>query len=73
MEKSNYSLKILSEVEYLLKTLSKSELIGRLASNKLTRVISMKIYLIFYEINCTRIEIVSFWDNRQAIENRKIK
>jgi toxin YoeB len=69
----NYSLKILSEVEDLLKTLLKSELIGRLASNKFTRVISMKEYLIFYEINDNRIEIVSFWDNRQAIENRKIK
>jgi plasmid stabilization system protein ParE len=70
---SNYSLKILSEVENLLVTLSKAELIGRLSSNKFTRVISMKVYLIYYEINGNRIEIVSFWDNRQDIENRKIK
>jgi plasmid stabilization system protein ParE len=70
---SNYSLKILSEVEDLLVTLSKAELIGRLSSNKFTRVISMKVYLIYYEINGNRIEIVSFWDNRQDIENRKIK
>lgn len=70
---SNYSLKILSEVEDLLVTLSKVELIGRLSSNKFTRVISMKVYLIYYEINGNRIEIVSFWDNRQDIENRKIK
>lgn len=33
----------------------------------------MKVYLIFYEIKDDRIEIVSFWDNRQDIENRKIK
>jgi plasmid stabilization system protein ParE len=70
---SNYSLKILSEVEDLLKTLSKSELIGRLTSNKFTRVISIKTYLLFYEINGNRIEILSFWDNRQDIKNRKIK
>jgi plasmid stabilization system protein ParE len=70
---SNYSLKILDDVEDLLETLSKAELIGRLTSNKFTRIISMKVYLIFYEINGNRIEIVSFWDNRQDIENRKIK
>lgn len=70
---SIYSLKILSEVEDLLETLSKAELIGRLTSNKVTRIISMKVYLIFYEINGNRIEILSFWDNRQDIENRKIK
>ena len=70
---SNYSLKILSQVEDLLETLSKADLIGRLSSNKFTHVISMKVYLIYYEINGNRIEIVSFWDNRQDIENRKIK
>ena len=61
---SNYSLKILSQVEDLLETLSKADLIGRLSSNKFTHVISMKVYLIYYEINGNRIEIVSFWDNR---------
>lgn len=70
---SNYSLKILSEVEDLLETLSKAELIGRLTSNKFTRVIPMKVYLLFYEISSNRIEIVSFWDNRQDKENSKIK
>lgn len=70
---SKYSLKILSEVKDLLETLSKTELIGRLTSNKFTRVISIKVYLLFYEINGNRIEIISFWDNRQNIENRKIK
>jgi toxin YoeB len=68
-----YSLKILAETEGLLKTLSKSEFIGRLASNKKTRVIPMKVYLIFYEINENSIEIVSFWDNRQDEHKRKIK
>ena len=69
----NYSLKLVDEVEDVLNTLSKSELIGRLTSNKYTRVIPMKVYLIFYEINGNKIEIVSFWDNRQDIERRKIK
>jgi plasmid stabilization system protein ParE len=70
---SNYSLKIVKEVQDLLETLSKAERIGRLTSNKFTRVISMKVYLLFYELNGNRIEIVSFWDNRQDIENRNIK
>ena len=60
-------------MEDLLETLSKAEQIGRLTSNKFTRVISIKVYLLFYELNGNRIEIVSFWDNRQDIENRKIK
>jgi plasmid stabilization system protein ParE len=72
-ESPTYSLKLLDEVEDLLETLSNSELIGRLTSNKITRVIAMKVYLVFYEINGNQIEIVSFWDNRQDIENRKVK
>lgn len=67
----NYSLKILNEIEDLLKTLSKSEFIGRLTSNKNTRVIPMNVYLIFYEINEEQIEIVSFWDNRQN-QNKRV-
>lgn len=70
---SNYSIKLLNEVEDLLETLSNSALLGRLTSNKFTRVIPMKVYLIFYEVNGNRIEIISFWDNRQKIENRKVK
>ena len=71
--KSDYSLKILEEVEELLENLSNNELIGRLTSNKITRVIPMKIYLLFYEINNERIEIKSFWDNHQNEEKRKVK
>ena len=70
---SDYSLKILEEIEDLLETLTNNELIGRLTSNKITRVIPMKVYLIFYQINSDRIEIVSFWDNRQSLEKRKVK
>ena len=72
-ENSNYSLKIVEEVEELLEILSQSHFIGRLTSNKITRVIPMKEYLVFCEINENRIEIISFWDNRQNFENRKIK
>ena len=68
----NYSLKLVDEVEDLLETLSKSELIGRLTSNKITRILVMKVYLIYYEINGNQIEIVSFWDNRQSTENKKV-
>ena len=62
---SNYSLKLLDEIEDLLETLIQNEFIGRLTSNKKTRVIVMKVYLIFYDINADKIEILSFWDNRQ--------
>jgi plasmid stabilization system protein ParE len=62
---TRYSLKLLNDIENLTRSLSKNESIGRLTSNKFTRVIPMKIYLIFYEINRGNIEIVSFWDNRQ--------
>lgn len=55
-----YSLKILNEIEDLTRTLSKSEFIGRLAFNKTTRVIPMKDYLLFYEINSNKIIILSF-------------
>ena len=68
---TRYSLELLKEIENLTRNLSKNESIGRLTSNKFTRVIPMKIYLIFYEINRDNIEIVSFWDNRQdkKVEN----
>lgn len=67
---TTYSLRILNEVDFLLENLSKNELIGRLTSNKFTRVIPMKDYLIFYEVNHNNIEILSFWDNRQGIKVR---
>lgn len=63
----------MNEVEDLLDTISNASLIGRLTSNKFTRVIPLKTYLIFYELNMDRIEIVSFWDNRQNIANQKVK
>lgn len=70
--KSNsYSLKLLDEIEDLTNTLSKNEFIGRLTSNKITRVIPMDVYLVFYEIHSKRIEILSFWDNRQK-ENKRL-
>lgn len=69
---TRYSIKLLNEVEDLTKILSKNELIGRLTSNKFTRVVPIKVYLIFYEINQDYIEIVSFWDNRQD-ESKRLK
>jgi plasmid stabilization system protein ParE len=68
---SNYSLKILKEVEDILNALSENELMGRLSSDRRTRVIVMGVYLIFYDITEERIEILSFWDNRQD-ENKRI-
>lgn len=70
---ARYSLQLLNETEDLLKTLSKSEFIGRLTSNKKTRVLPMKNYLIFYEIRKNKIEIISFWDNRQDDKKLNLK
>ncbi len=67
---SNYSFKLLNEIDKLLNTLSQSEFIGRLTTNKKTRVVIMKAYLIFYDINGNNIEILSFWDNRQDDRKR---
>jgi toxin YoeB len=68
-----YTLKLVDEVEYITNLLSKNELIGRLTSNKITRVIPLKTFLVFYEIKPNIITIVSFWDNRQDIQKRITK
>jgi plasmid stabilization system protein ParE len=67
---SSYSFKLLNEIDDLLLTVSQSELLGRLTSNRKTRVIVLKVYLIFYEIEGDRIVIQSFWDNRQETKSR---
>lgn len=68
---AEYSLKLLAKTENILNTLAESEFIGRLTSNRKTRVIPMSVFLIFYEIHKDTIEIVSFWDNRQDNFKRK--
>lgn len=70
---ATYSINLLNEVEELTRTLSQNELIGRLTSNKFTRTIPMKYYALFYEVSENKIEIVSFWDNRQNPNSRKVK
>ena len=70
---ANYSLKLLYQVQDLLRTLSNSELIGRLTSNDITRVIPLDVYLIFYEVHNDQIQIIAFWDNRQDPEKRTVK
>lgn len=70
---AKYSLKLVDEVEDLMRTLIQNENLGRLTSNKFTRIIPMKYYSIFYEINRNRIEIVSFWDSRQDTKRSRVK
>ena len=67
---SKYSLKLLKEINQLLNTLLKNEYLGRLTINKRTRVIVMSVYLIYYNITETEIQILSFWDNRQSPDKR---
>lgn len=47
---SIYSLKLLQEVENLTNLLSKNKYLGRLSSNKTTRIIPFDAYLLFYDI-----------------------
>ncbi|TVQ43535.1 MAG: type II toxin-antitoxin system RelE/ParE family toxin [Saprospirales bacterium] len=68
-----YSMKLLNQTEELLTTLSKNPLLGRLTTNRQTRVIPFKDYLIFYEVKNKEILILSFWDNRQDEDQLKIK
>ncbi len=65
-----FSVKLLDEVEELLKLLERNPLIGRLSENKETRVLVKDTFLIFYELKAEQIEIVSFWDNRQDPQKR---
>jgi len=60
-----YSNKILDSVEQLLFLITKNNFLGRLTSDEKVRVINLDIFLIFYEISSDRIDILSFWDNRQ--------
>jgi plasmid stabilization system protein ParE len=69
----NYSKKLLDEVDGVIHAISANESIGRLTSNKSTRVVVMKVYALFYEVHQSRIEIVSFWDCRQDPSKSKIK
>lgn len=67
---TKYSLQIVEAVEKLFPLLRKNNYLGRLSDNRKTRVTNMDIFLIFYELSPNRIEIVSFWDNRQNPEKR---
>ncbi|WP_339702456.1 type II toxin-antitoxin system RelE/ParE family toxin [Algoriphagus aquimarinus] len=69
---SRYSLKLLDEIEKVVSALIDNEHLGRLATNKFTRILPFKYYLIFYEVNQHQIEIISIWDNRQNPERKKV-
>jgi len=68
-----YSTKLLLEVKELINLISQNEFIGRLSANKFTRVIPIKHYAVFYEVNHNSIVIVSFWDNRHNPDRNKIR
>ena len=70
---NTYSLKLLNEIEKIVNGLIENEQLGRLTSNKFTRVVPLKYYLIFYEVNQHQIEIISFWDNRQNPLRKKVR
>lgn len=65
-----YSLRLLQETEQLIDILKENNFLGRLSNNKVTRVIVKDAFLIFYEIQENKIDIVSYWDNRQNPDKR---
>jgi toxin YoeB len=67
---TKYSSKLLEEIENLLELLSINEMLGRKTTDKNSRVLVKKVYLIFYEIKKDKLEILSFWDNRQNPDYR---
>ncbi len=67
---NKYALQLLEQTEEYLEVLAENEHLGRLTSNRKTRVLVMDVYLIFYETNKNSIHILSFWDNRQDLKKR---
>jgi plasmid stabilization system protein ParE len=65
-----YSLILLSDTEHITELLKNNHYLGRLTDNRITRVIVKDAYLIFYEIGKDFIEIISYCDNRQDLDNR---
>tara|TARA_R110002020_G_scaffold49896_4_gene141690 strand:- start:2685 stop:2915 length:231 start_codon:yes stop_codon:yes gene_type:complete len=45
---NRYSLKLLDEIEKVVSALIDNEQLGRLATNKFTRILPFKYYLIFF-------------------------
>lgn len=66
-----YSIKLMNELRDYINTLSSNPYLGRPSSDFKTRVLVFKAHLIFYQNRAGRIEIVSFWDNRQNQQKRK--
>ena len=66
-----FSKKLLSLAENTLQTISGNENIGRKTKSKNIRTFPLKYFLIIYEINVDRIEVLSFWDNRQNPKKKR--
>lgn len=64
-ESNSYSLKLLNAVDSLLILIKEHNNLGRLSSNKTTRVLPFESFLLFYEIEEQKIHVMSIWDNRQ--------
>ena len=65
-----FSSKILDSVQETIELIAVNNYLGRLTSNKRTRVINLDVFLLFYEVSTNSIDILSFWDNRQNPKER---
>lgn len=67
--KSNaYPKKLLTEIQKNTKQLSEFPEIGKPTDIKNVRVLAMDNYSIYYTHTKTKIQVVTFWDNRQDPE-----
>ena len=67
--KSNaYPKKLLTEIQKNTKQLSEFPEIGKPTEVKSVRVLAMDNYSIFYTYTKTKIQVITFWDNRQDPE-----
>lgn len=72
---STYALKIIDEVERKEKLLVDNPFIGAKilgAKEEVRRILVLENFSIHYRINERKIEILSFWANKQDPENRFI-
>jgi plasmid stabilization system protein ParE len=62
---TTYSTKLLNNVEKSVSLLINYPSLGHLTENRITRVIVKDKFMIFYEVDDSYIQVVSFWDTRQ--------
>ena len=72
---STYSEKIISEVEFKESLLANHPYIGNIIEDteeEVRRILILNNYSLFYRINVSEIEIISFWANKMNPDDLKL-